>query len=330
MPPTATLNLKMAIHNESDLQNLLIEAFFKEDQIEPSPDDRFVYYTDADTAMKIIRKREVWLRNALVMNDALEVRYGLLHIKKALFANDGPSDVLAAAEAVVGSPIQWPLDFHLERSDPFWQLETYLACLSKHEKGEDKTGRLSMWRAYGDVAIVINSTPFAAPPGGPNHPYSVPVIYLKESDYVDRLSNVAQTLHNHATDLKAIGIGQEGMIRAFIGLAYNAAIRTKHRGFSEEGEVRVVFHPSATSIPHMKPKQVVIKGVAQTIWALQLVNDPANGLVGAALPSLLERIIIGPTDQPCVSHKAFVECLKMEGVPGADEKVVVSDIPLRK
>ena len=44
----------------------------------------------------------------------------------------------------------------------YWQFETYISCLSLHEPWEDRIGRLSMWRAYGDVALIINNTPLTA------------------------------------------------------------------------------------------------------------------------------------------------------------------------
>ncbi|PHS26931.1 MAG: hypothetical protein COA84_05615 [Robiginitomaculum sp.] len=38
---------------------------------------RFVYYTSAETAMKVLRNQELWFRNATVMNDFSEISYGL-------------------------------------------------------------------------------------------------------------------------------------------------------------------------------------------------------------------------------------------------------------
>ena len=38
---------------------------------------RFVHYTTADTAIKIIRSKEVWMRKATSMNDFMEIQHGL-------------------------------------------------------------------------------------------------------------------------------------------------------------------------------------------------------------------------------------------------------------
>lgn len=321
-------NLKRPIHDESDLGNLLVKTFFG-DEPNRSPDKRFVYYTDAETAVKIIENKEVWLRNALVMNDYTEIGYGLEGIRNALFAEGDASGVFAAVEGIVGS-IRERLESELRGTDLFWRITTYLACLSRHKDKEDTTGRLSMWRAYGGVAFVINGAPFIAQSSGQGAPFSEPVLYLDRSGFAPRLSGVARKLRDYAPDLKANReINLESMVNAFARLAYSVAIRAKHPGFSEEKEWRVVFRPPPTPHPHMVPRRVAINGVAQTVWALKLVNDPANGLAGADLPSLLERIIIGPTAQPLISRDAFVQLLRAAEVPDANEKVVMSDIPLR-
>ncbi len=39
---------------------------------------RFVHYTSAKSAMKILKTREVWMRKTSCMNDFMEVEHGLL------------------------------------------------------------------------------------------------------------------------------------------------------------------------------------------------------------------------------------------------------------
>jgi hypothetical protein len=38
---------------------------------------KFVHYTSAETALKIIQNEQVWMRKSLVMNDFMEIEYGL-------------------------------------------------------------------------------------------------------------------------------------------------------------------------------------------------------------------------------------------------------------
>ncbi len=37
---------------------------------------RFVYYTDADTALKVIKNKEIWMRKSHSMNDYREIEHG--------------------------------------------------------------------------------------------------------------------------------------------------------------------------------------------------------------------------------------------------------------
>lgn len=37
---------------------------------------QFVYYTSAETATRIIRNKQIWLRNTTTMNDYSEVQHG--------------------------------------------------------------------------------------------------------------------------------------------------------------------------------------------------------------------------------------------------------------
>ena len=38
---------------------------------------RFVYYTRAETAMSILKNKQIWMRKSMCMNDFMEVQYGL-------------------------------------------------------------------------------------------------------------------------------------------------------------------------------------------------------------------------------------------------------------
>ena len=128
---------------------------------------RFVHYTTADTGIKIIRSKEVWMRKSSCMNDFSEIQHGLDCLKFAYERNKNESEKLfdsmfpnfsAKLEQLFN---QWIPDF---------EYNTYVACVSEHNtpegKSEDVLGKLSMWRAYGGragVAIVMNGASFHAP-----------------------------------------------------------------------------------------------------------------------------------------------------------------------
>ena len=285
---------------------------------------RFAYYTSADTARKIILKKGVWLRNATVMNDFSEISYGLSLVKEALSGRYGKCFSTAAntvfpdvMDKIRPKLIEWELH---------WQVETYILCLSLHESLEDQNGRLSMWRAYGDVALIINNTPltvFSDRLGA----YSTPVYYLDQTGADARLKTVAQAILDNVDFIR--NLGEKVFIDCAINMVFLAAIGTKHPGFSEEKEWRIYFRPVGGPNSVLKSKVVVINNVPQEIWVLPLRHDPDNGLHHADIPNLLDRIIVGPTPYPYVSARAFMKLLEEVGVDDVSRKVVVSDIPLR-
>lgn len=66
---------------------------------------RFVYYTFADTALKLLRKGELWFRNANVMNDFSEIAYGLDLMGKVFSSPDGER-FRAAVDAIFPGTIE--------------------------------------------------------------------------------------------------------------------------------------------------------------------------------------------------------------------------------
>ena len=291
---------------------------------------RFAYYTTADTASKIIKNREVWLRNSLVMNDSSEITYGLEAAKRFWLGQVGKGKIYLDKLEAEFPGVRSQVEEQLGQSGMNWRLRTYLACLSLHDQSEDKTGRLSMWRAYGDVAVVINNTPFVGEVAETDAlgAYFVKVDYSGQAGIEARLSHAAGEITNRV-DL----FGQHEMhvlVKAIVGSALVAAIGTKHPGFKEEREWRVVFQPHQEDHPVLKRKTETVGGVIQDIWALPLCHDPEKGLSRADLPNLLDRVIIGPSPYPYVSYTAFVNLLSEAGVENVEDKVIVSDIPLRK
>lgn len=324
-----TISTVKAMQSSNEIHTLW-DIFFPDDmkilsRIE-SDNRRFAYYTSVDTAKKIIENKEVWLRDATVMNDFSEISYGLGLLNNAWFGSSGMSFQDAANSVFSGIMDHVTPQFNHLKS--FLPSETYLTCLSQHDNSEDQNGRLSMWRAYGDIALIIKNTPFLAVSDRLGV-FSTPVDYLDQSSFNERLQIVAQAISDHTVFLRKVG---EEVVKKFIvSLLFLAAIRTKHPGFAEEKEWRIYFRPDFYPYPEniLTREVVVIHGVAQKIWKLPLKHDPENGLIHADIPSLLERIIIGPTQYPAVSSQAFVKLLEQAGVEDASKKVVVSNIPLR-
>ncbi|WP_156317350.1 DUF2971 domain-containing protein [Cypionkella psychrotolerans] len=285
---------------------------------------RFVYYTSADTAIKIIRNQELWFRNASVMNDYSEILYGL-NLIVAVFNGPEGARFREAVDDIFPDTIK-QADELLSGWRHDWQFETYIACVSVHDPKEDKRGRLSMWRAYGDTALVVNNTPMIAITDL-LAVFSIPVLYLSEEGLTEHLSQITNAILINRRYL--LGLGQQTLVAYIHDMLFRFAIATKHPGFEEEKEWRLYYRPTERTSPSMTAETVVMGNVPQLVYKLRLADEPENGLHGADIPSLIDRIIIGPTQFPYVTYKAFVGVLEGLGVEGAAEKVVVSDIPLR-
>lgn len=183
-----------------------------------------------------------------------------------------------------------------------------------------------MWRSYGDTALVINNTPMITVTDLLKV-YSTPVLYMSVEGLTKYLSEITDAILDNREYLE--GLGQETLKYYIHHMLLRLAVAIKHPGFKEEKEWRLYYRPNDGISPCMTEKTVVLSGVPQNIFKLRLANEPGNGLHGADMSSLLDRIIIGPTEFPYVKYKAFVSELEGLGVEDADEKVVVSNIPLR-
>ena len=308
--------------------NIYLGIFFP-DLIKWYPDklinSKFAYYTNAETAMKIIGNREIWLRNATVMNDFSEISYGNSLLEKTMSSPVG-KDFITSLELVFPG-IKTEVCSLLNEGIHKLKDNIYLSCLSIHDNSENQTGRLSMWRAYGDVALIINSTPFSVETSKLGV-FSTPVQYLNQSDLEKRIYKMTKDINNN-TDLIR-GMGKDYLVNILEQMLIQTVIGTKHPGFREENEWRVYFNQTNRRHPVLTRKVESIGGVSQVIWALPLRDDPANGLYKADIPSLFFRMIIGPTQFPNVIATAFKVLLEDAGVKDISGKIVVSDIPLRK
>jgi hypothetical protein len=152
-----------------DAAQLIDDTFFaysNERMAELSEDVRFVHYTSADAAMKIIQgeagKRHLWLRNATEMNDFSEVQHGRYCFEKAL-ADKAFVDRFKQAFNNIDERILPDFAGMVDAESRSLKENTYLLSLSLHSGDELSMGRLSMWRAYGgnaSVCLVLNSAAF--------------------------------------------------------------------------------------------------------------------------------------------------------------------------
>ncbi|MEL6295293.1 MAG: DUF2971 domain-containing protein [Pseudomonadota bacterium] len=293
---------------------------------------QFVHYTSAETAIKIIRNNEVWMRNALVMNDFAEIEHGKECVLAACH-DDVVGTRLSAALLGIDSGIWQAVTELFDKTDFQQRTGTYLISFSEHGDGsvdEDRFGRLSMWRAYGgdtNVALVLNNEPFHAETNALSAT-TTPVFYANPNDFKNEFLNVVENIEKNIQFLKSQPV--DDLVNSIYSMLFYAVLSTKHPGFSEEREWRVIYSPKIYPNERMKYSVEVVGGIPQKVYKLPLNNIPDEGLVGLTVPELLREVVIGPTEYPNPMFEAFVDVMQDAGIPDAHTRIKVSGIPLRR
>lgn len=291
----------------------------------------FVHYTSASTAVSIIENNEVWLRNALVMNDYSEIKHGEQCLGYA-WRDPETNQRLKTILGRLDSELYDRLAKALDDTQTSRLSETFIMSLSEHGDAagvEDQFGRLSMWRAYGgneNVALVFNTVPFFAESNSTGISFS-PVLYRdvdqfhshEFKDFLDRIEDNIDFLSS---------IPSDALLRWFYGALMASVLSIKHPGFAEEREWRLIHFGPVDGALRSEIK--VAGGIPQEVRILKLENRPDKGLFGATIPEVLERIIVGPTMFPQTIGSALVRKLQETGVDNAGHRVTVSGIPLRR
>ena len=313
---------------EVEFQRLFFPSVLERLTLIHQRNGKFVHYTSAEGAMGIIQSKSIWMRNATTMNDYSEIEHGLKCLS------------FAVKDELVGGRLKKLLDgVHAGSWDaliaaydrwlPDMRENTYLTSVSEHLESEDDNGRLSMWRAYGatrGVALVLNLTPFAASSdalGANSHP----VEYADEAQFAKSFSRVIDNVEQSIALISSRP--PEWIVDCLLTVFRYATLCTKHPGFAEEREWRVIYSPMLMRSSVISQSIRSISGVPQVIQSIPLINSPSDGLVGADLDNLIHRLIIGPTQDRFALWQAFVSLLSDAGVSSSFQRVHASGIPLR-
>ncbi len=288
---------------------------------------RFVYYTSAETAVNILKHKEIWMRNTTCMNDLSEVNYGLDCLRTAYRSQDGSrfKYVLNDLFPNICKDIEEMFNGWI----PHMQSETYLTCVSEHYNEEDLLGRLSMWRAYGrmsGVALVVKSEAILYTSAALKA-YSSPVAYIDSIGVINQLNTITENIMANIELIKSMSRDD---IKSYVFNVFKFAILgIKHPGFKEEQEWRLVYSPLMEDSSIINHDVCVVNGIPQKIYKIPLEDKPESDYY-ASIHNIIDRIIIGPVEFPWVVYKSFVELLNSAGVRDAETRVFVSQIPLRR
>ena len=315
-----------------DLLNKMLEIFspyiLEKTKLVRENGLRFVHYTSAEAAMKIIKNEEVWLRNAQCMNDFTEIEHGIDCLVTA-FKSETEGKLF---KEMLNSLFPGIVDELTELFNgwiPYFRSSTYIICVSEHSDCEDKFGKLSMWRAYGgrnSVAIVLNNMPFFAETDV-FKAYSYPIEYIDTSEYGEQLDGLRKRMYAEKEYL--LNIGKDSVLSWLFHIFKYIVLCTKHPGFAEEKEWRIVYTPKYEKSEYVESNIETINKVPQEVHKISLRDIPEQNFTGASIPELVDRIIIGPSDHQLVIGDAFITLLKNCNCEEAEKKIYYSGIPLR-
>ena len=291
--------------------------------------------------ISILDKKAIWMRDANCMNDYSELQHGFECIAYAYNGERGEG-----FRTVIDS-IYPDLSLEIERMFNLWQphlkQDTYIFCLSEHgikestkiqnvqdlPDPEDRLGRLSMWRAYGKgngVALVLNNKVFIEPTDAIPI-YTSPVEYLEKEEFSDKFHAFSERIQLNIDFIR--NVPRDEFLNWLLWKFIFAAVCTKHPGFWEEREWRIVYCPSLQSSDRIVKEIKALGGVPQCIHKVELQDYPDEGFTGVEPNKLIDRIIVGPTEYPTAARRAFEEALRKAGVEDAAKRIKISEIPVR-
>ena len=234
-----------------------------------------MYYTTAEVAFQILSSGEMWLRNAMLMNDFSEASHGFDCLYGAL--SSAPGAALNSALAACFPDLPGRVEEMCKTVLPAIREDTYLTSFSEHHPTEDARGRLSMWRAYGGpsgVAVVFNGAVLHSTSNAVGA-YASPVLYADRKGFGDLLLEVAALISKEVDFLRTIG--ENGVTNAVFHVLRSSAFCTKHPGFGEELEWRIIASPMIYSTERLRRSLEVIRGVPQKVLRISFASVPEEG-----------------------------------------------------
>jgi hypothetical protein len=290
---------------------------------------RLVHYTTAEAALNIIRTKRFWMRNTNCMSDYREVQHGFDIFSNFFSGSERyKSFTEALDECVPGVASDAVTAFNNSWSDI--RLNSYIACLSEHQDGEDSNGRLSMWRAFGGTATrigIVMSVPYNSLSTLALNITFSPVAYLSESAAHNVLEEVTSNVRANRDFLRTIG--RDALVRLVFMTILSGVLCLKHEGFHEEREWRAIYAPKRWPSRLIESSIEVVAGVPQVIYKVPLDASVSDQVADLDFTRIFDHLIIGPTSYPWPIYTAFADELTKAGVDNAADRVLVSGIPIR-
>ena len=277
----------------------MIDAFFADvaetDRIEHEK-PLLAHYTSLPVLELIFHNEEFWFSNPLFMNDIDEIRFGIEVGLSKIRSSATFWESLGSKERQ--AKFFGSLDHYLEVYKNDHLLDTYVLCFSEHDR-EDYDGVLSMWRGYGSfgkgAAVVvdtakitlINDSPFII----------APVVYASNKERIEWIVNKIEHMSKLIVELNINDDDLYLASYAYLERIKLRALFTKHKGFAEEREWRVVYTKERDSDGKLSNMLHFHNGPRGVQPKLRFKVAPLKEVTADDLSfrTLIDRVILGPS-----------------------------------
>lgn len=292
------------------------------------------HYTSLSVLEKIVMNNEIWFSHPSSMNDNQEMRFGIREGIRVMQDTGADSSLVELAggrgnfESILNHYIEFIRIFDLEVST-----DVYVFCLSVFDLEKWPDGRLSMRRGYGangnGVALVFNTSFLTAQVGSPLLIAKVQYVSDEERTGLIRASftKCLNVLKQHGAD----AITMKETARNMFRMTLYHALSSKHPGFGEEEEWRIVYFSDLDVHDLLKDRRGYLVRGDTVEPKLKFPVEPLKlePRQDWTFDSILERIVLGPTHSSAFaqsSARRMLQCLE----PKFTSKLWVSGIPYRR
>ncbi|BBD37073.1 hypothetical protein Amn_19530 [Aminobacter sp. Y103A] len=288
-----------------------------------------VHYTSSSTLLNILQRQEVWMRNARGMNDFSEIRYAR-KLFLSYFLDQNRRAVFAKACNDCHKNSFVSLSNFFDGNISYVENQTYITCLSIHDKKKDAGGRLSMWRGYGGgavaAAVVIKKHSVMNLPFGI---IGVKVEYPDEKGFFESIDEIKDYLIMHKNAFSSVPA--DIFIKFIVAKLQIILSTTKHPGFREEEEWRLLYMPNMFKSDPLEAlkAQAAPKGIPETIYKIPIGKALGPQAV-ATVDELVEQVIIGPCAEVDLAILAIKDALNEAKHRRWDKVVRSCGIPYRE
>lgn len=292
---------------------------------------QLAHYTSITTLESILQHNQIWLSNPLFMNDHEELRFGLRVAEQEFMIHDG-------IRSACGRNENYELlvsNFHekLRQISNEHAFDTYIACFSLHDPLEDRDGKLSMWRGYGGngsgVALVFDTT--AIKETNTNYLIWAKVRYASRQQRTKWIKEKLDLFANLLSGFQLPPSEYWAAIDSLLERLKVFSIFTKHHGFREEQEWRLVYlreRDKNQMLTNMLSYAIGPRGIEPKL-KLDLLRLSQIVEQDLSPQNILNRLILGPSISSPLLQATVVRMLETLKLAGLSGKVSASETPYR-